>query len=357
MNKELKVSENRIQGLDLLRFCAISLVVLLHSSEITHSLNPIVYNFFKTGWIGVDLFFVLSGYLIGSQVFNNHDENGFAPLRTFWAKRWWRTFPLYFFALFVYAFIKPLFGFPFQDSLLKFFFFLQNFSRIFDFTQSWSLCIEEHFYIVFPILIYLFGFKRRNQFFWLGFALLSFLLRLYVSETRIIEPTAVGIDFNIRFLTLYHLDGIAFGVFLARTRTLWKEFPVKWRRWGGLFGLFLVTYFPYTTDYVLPGTSMVWMFSLLAIGFSLILVAFYDVKISKVIYVPMQKVALWSYGIYLWNGLIIRIFHKLHLNMSDYLIVIIFYLVSVAAAIPTYYFIEVPFLKWRDQFLNKKSKQ
>lgn len=345
---------NRVQGLDLIRFFAISLVILLHSSELITSIHPVLYNFFKIGWIGVDLFFVLSGYLIGSQVFNSKEEAGFSHLRRFWAKRWWRTFPLYFFALFVYAFLKPLLGFPFQDTLLKFFFFLQNFDRIYDFTQSWSLCIEEHFYIVFPILIFIFGFKKRSAWIWFVFVLLSFLLRLYVKETRELEPNAVGIDFNIRFLTAYHLDGIACGVFLARTRHLWKNFSRGWRRAGGVIGTMLVLYFSYTTPYILPGYSMVWMFTLLALGFSLVLVGFHDLQMPTVLYWPIQKIALWSYGIYLWNGLLIRLFHQLKLTtrINDYLVIVIFYLVSVMIAMPSYYLIEVPFLKWRDRILD-----
>lgn len=347
-------STARVQGLDLIRFFAISYVILLHAADTVTSINPVIFQFFKTGWVGVDLFFVLSGYLIGCQVFNGKEEAGFFHLRRFWAKRWWRTFPLYFVALFVYTFVKPLLGFPFQDSILKFFFFFQNFGRIYDFTQSWSLCIEEHFYIVFPILVFLLGFKKRQAWCWLGFVLLSLLLRLYVKETQGIEPHAVGIDFSIRFLTLFHLDGIACGVFLAQTRHTWKNFSKLWRRCGGLLGTILVLYFSYTTPYILPGYSVVWMFTLLAMCFSLILVAFYDLKIPQLLYWPIQKIALWSYGIYLWNGLLIRLFYQFKLSgrIDDYLVVLLFYLVSVVVAIPSYYLVEVPFLKWRDRYLS-----
>ncbi len=343
----------RIQGLDLLRFIAISLVVLLHASEVIGTINPILFKFFKIGWIGVDLFFVLSGYLIASQVFKTEGDSKWANLKEFWIKRWWRTLPLYFFALFVYTVIKPLLGFPFQQFSFKFFFFLQNFSRIYDFTQSWSLCIEEHFYIIFPILAFSFGLKKNRAYIWLLFVLGSLLARLYYFKNFQIEPSAVGIDFSLRFVTQYHLDGIAMGVFMAKTKNSWLNWSREVKILLGLIGTFLVTYFPYTTPYFLPGYSSVWMFTVLAIGFSMLLVALHDIKIVKPISKPIEFIALWSYGIYLWNGLVIRLFHHLKLGTNDYLIILIFFLTSVCVAIPTYYFVEKPFLKLRDSLLAR----
>ena len=346
-------SLKRIQGLDLLRFIAISLVVLLHASEVTRSINPILYWFFKIGWIGVDLFFVLSGYLIASQVFKTKVTSKWKSLKEFWIKRWWRTLPLYFFALFVYAVIKPLLGFPFQQFSYKFFFFLQNFSRIHDFTQSWSLCIEEHFYIIFPILAFVFSLKNNRAVVWLIFVAGSFLARLYYFKTYEIVPTPVGIDFSIRFVTQYHLDGIAMGVFLAKTKGVWLNWNRPVKIILGLIGTFLVTYFPYTTPYVLPGYSSVWMFSVLAIGFSMVLIALHNIKVPRACSKPIELIALWSYGIYLWNGLVIRLFHHLKLGINDYLIISVFCLISILVAIPTYYFIEKPFLKLRDKLLAR----
>lgn len=345
----------RIQGLDVIRFFAISLVIGLHAGEMSHTTHPIG-DFLRIGWIGVDLFFVLSGYLIGSQVFNGKDETGVSALKHFWAKRWWRTFPLYFVVLFTYVLVKPLLGFPFQDSVPKFLFFLQNVGEIGDFTQSWSICIEEHFYIIFPILVFILGLKNKSPFVWLGFTLLSMLLRAYLLWSGKIQHTVEGIDFGLRFVTIYHLDGISMGVFLASTRHAWRAYPKLPRRCAGVFGIVLALYFSLTTPYVLTGTSAIWLFTVLAIGFSLVVIGFHDLQVHRYLYLPLQKVALWSYGIYLWNGLVMRVFDKLHLNLNAFAYMALFYVVSVAVAVPTYYVVEVPFLKLRDRFLEKRRK-
>ncbi len=192
----------------------------------------------------VDLFFVLSGYLIGSQVFKENTHSKWLNLKRFWVKRWWRTLPLYFFALFMYASIKPLLGFPFNGFSYKFFFFLQNFSRIFDFIQSWSLCIEEHSYLIFPILAFGLGLKTKKAWVWLFFVLISVGLRFFYWKNYSLEPNATGINFSIRFVTQYHLDGIAMGVFLAKTKDVWLNWKRRDKIIAGLVGLFLVTYFP-----------------------------------------------------------------------------------------------------------------
>lgn len=349
----------RVQGLDLMRFIAIMLVVALHAEEAIPLSDGLMGSLFRVGWVGVDCFFVLSGYLIGSQVFKQgycKDQKVVTQIKTFWMRRWWRTLPLYFVVLSFYALVKPAFGYPFKELNWKFLLFFQNYTHFYDFVQSWSLCIEEHFYFIFPLFFYLFRFDRKPPIIWLGFVVLSVFSRFLIWSKGGVPHTAPGIDFSIRFVTHYHLDGIAMGVFLASTRNSWMKFNRPLRLFGGGLGLLLVFYPSMTLPYYLPGASLIWLLTSVALGFSLILVAIHDLQMPRWFYIPIHKVALWSYGIYLWNSFMIRVFHHLNLNINKNLEVLLFFLASILVAVPTYYLVEKPFLRFRDRFIIQPKK-
>ncbi|MBK9045677.1 MAG: acyltransferase [Bacteroidetes bacterium] len=147
----------RVFGLDVMRALAIIFVVTGHSMMLEKA---------ETGfpWIrlidGVELFFVLSGFLIGGmliKIFENTTDYNFQTIKNFWIRRWFRTLPAYYLVLllnviFVYTgIIKE----DFSQFNWKFLFFLQNFSQPFVgfFWESWSLSIEEWFYIFFPVIL------------------------------------------------------------------------------------------------------------------------------------------------------------------------------------------------------------
>ena len=105
--KELVNGENRVFGLDLLRFFAIMLVVFGHSRWMTESFpRPLHILFHGSGILGVELFFVLSGFLIGGILLKNFEKNGNSlnpdEIKQFWIRRWFRTLPNYFLILGVY---------------------------------------------------------------------------------------------------------------------------------------------------------------------------------------------------------------------------------------------------------------
>jgi peptidoglycan/LPS O-acetylase OafA/YrhL len=138
------VPSQRIPGLDLLRAAAIVMVLLAHYPKIGTSLTTRVLNF---GWAGVDLFFVLSGYLIGSQVIRPLAGRKEIGLGWFYFRRFCRTLPSYYVVLAAY-YALPAEASPGANFLV----FTQNFSAMHSFTPSWSLCVEEQFYLLFPIL-------------------------------------------------------------------------------------------------------------------------------------------------------------------------------------------------------------
>ena len=104
------------------------------------------------GWAGVDLFFVLSGYLIASQYFARAVAPGtFGLVRGFYIRRFLRTLPPYFVVLAI-TYVVTVYGLgqgAAWPSLWTYALFLQNFGMpVASFFVSWSLCVEEHFYLV-----------------------------------------------------------------------------------------------------------------------------------------------------------------------------------------------------------------
>ncbi|MDB5205706.1 MAG: acyltransferase 3 [Flavisolibacter sp.] len=144
-------------GLDALRGIAIILVVLYH-----------YFPFFRIGWIGVDLFFVLSGFLITGILLRTREEKNY--FRNFFLRRAFRIFPLYFLVLIVFYICSPLL-FTQKQVGSAYFYYTNNQVWFWTFTENWllirqgpppepylqhfwSLAIEEQFYLVWPFLLY-----------------------------------------------------------------------------------------------------------------------------------------------------------------------------------------------------------
>lgn len=134
-------------GIDLVRAGSILLVMLRH------------YGFtpgFNVGYYAIEYLFVISGFLIGQILFNDFysSENiERASLKRFMIRRWFRILPLYYFAILVKFAIHPDIGW----NILYYIFFLQNhFFGIQFYPETWTLVIDEWFYLLIPIMLFLF---------------------------------------------------------------------------------------------------------------------------------------------------------------------------------------------------------
>jgi peptidoglycan/LPS O-acetylase OafA/YrhL len=145
----------RLRGLDLLRAAAILLVLMSHyMGFVSHA--PTFGVVGKVGWAGVDLFFVLSGYLIGNQLLAPAARGEPLSLKAFFVRRLLRTLPNYYVVLAVYwLFPGPPLGGSSMAEPWRFLTFTQNFGLAYGqtFTHSWSLCIEEQFYVLLPLVV------------------------------------------------------------------------------------------------------------------------------------------------------------------------------------------------------------
>ncbi|MBC7793434.1 MAG: acyltransferase, partial [Clostridia bacterium] len=140
----------RSAGLDALRVLALVAVVSFHLGLGAD------WSVTSAGWIGVDLFFVLSGYLIGTHLFRELRTTGRIALQRFYARRAWRILPSYAVVVAIYFALPAIRERSSIAPLWKFATFTQNLGlfrrEMGAFTHAWSLCVEEHFYLTLPLL-------------------------------------------------------------------------------------------------------------------------------------------------------------------------------------------------------------
>ncbi|MCE9590103.1 MAG: acyltransferase [Planctomycetes bacterium] len=203
------VSTRRNPTLDFLRAAAIVLVVFCHVT--TEYGLPNGLSFMQLGGVGVDLFFCLSGWLLGKQLCEEFKKTGTIELRRFWFRRWLRTLPAYY-AVLLFTIAQSAVQHK-TPVCWQYFVFLQNYvgpSPMAFFGVSWSLCVEEHFYLMVAPLLLLF---LRNR--W--FTVAAPLLLLVPLASRLGAPWVEqhwGWRWNLQ-MTHLRYDQCAAGVLLA----------------------------------------------------------------------------------------------------------------------------------------------
>jgi peptidoglycan/LPS O-acetylase OafA/YrhL len=210
-----------IPALDGLRGIAIILVMLHHFTYLqpTGGISGLIGSVLMFGWAGVDLFFVLSGFLITGILIDTRGSPRY--FTTFYARRTLRIFPLYYLVLFVALIVLPQFpalhhaviehdGVPPQ---WPYWVYLTNFS-IADrgwmhgwLDIGWSLAIEEHFYLVWPLVIWLCPPRLV--------AVLCGVIILAEPAARLLARASMVDPLPIYVVTWFRIDGLAIGALLA----------------------------------------------------------------------------------------------------------------------------------------------
>ncbi|MGE0449051.1 MAG: acyltransferase family protein [Vicinamibacterales bacterium] len=143
----------RVPALDGVRAIAILMVVACHVQVFLRPLSgPLAYFCSEVAWCGVYLFFVLSGYLIGTLALSEVDATGSLRIRAFWARRALRTWPLYVAALIANVVWAAPDATP-APGLWSYLTFTQGFFTMNYFIESWTLSVEELFYFVLPVFV------------------------------------------------------------------------------------------------------------------------------------------------------------------------------------------------------------
>ncbi len=198
-------------ALDGLRGLAILLVIVYH--------NFGFINYFFFGWLGVDLFFVLSGFLITDILLNTVGQPHF--LKNFYTRRLLRIFPLYYLALLLFIYLLPALthAFPadyYRENQFWMWTYLQNWLYIFkpagDTTglhHLWSLAVEEQFYLLWPLIILLLK-KPGRLLLFISLVLLAVIgMRIWIWNSAVT---------NLAYFNLYtfsRIDGLCIGTMIA----------------------------------------------------------------------------------------------------------------------------------------------
>ncbi len=284
---------DRQPGLDLLRALAIIVVVVYHAGIMGFPLPNHVH---RWGWIGVDLFFVLSGYLIGGQLLRELARSRRLSLGRFYTRRALRIMPAYLVVLTFYFLLPSWREYPdMAQPLWKFLASVQNIALHGGtaFSHSWSLAVEDQFYLALPfILLVLFWRPRAVIIVCSLIALGGILLRVFLALQN---ATDKGVSFRgfqawIYYPTWTRLDPLVFGVAIAaieRFRPRLWIWLTNWATWLWLPALGLIIYALWLGEgEYINFNACVWQFPLLAIAMAALLICAVSPRL------PLHRIAI-----------------------------------------------------------------
>jgi peptidoglycan/LPS O-acetylase OafA/YrhL len=353
-------TKSRNFGLDIIRAFSIWLVLLQHAG-----ITATGFNTLKIGLVGVEVFFVLSGFLIGGILFREFEkENSFASIKRFWIRRWFRILPVYYLFLFIKFCIDPSVG----SNIFYYIFFLQNnFGPIgiSFYGVTWSLVIEEWFYIVAPIFIMIAYKLTKNM------KLVSLFLLAFIIFENIIRYAYVthgdipygGVNGNVPF----RFDSLFIGMTLAFIKhhfsDIFKKLQSPWVLATGVIGLLVYLRYIFNisypidnfADYLFPRTIG---FFLLSFLIALLIPFFYTINsintksvFNKVFYWFVHWTSLLTYSIYLVHMLFFsKIINNDSFSNSYVIQVCLSVVLTYVTSYIVYKYFEKPVLNLRERF-------
>lgn len=362
-------NRERQPGLDLLRGFAIIVVVIYHAGIMGF---PMPARVDRWGWVGVDLFFALSGYLIGGQLLAPLARGQSINLARFFARRALRIMPAYFLILAIYIFLPSWREYPNMYPWWKFLLSVQNIGLHGGtaFSHAWSLAVEDQFYLALPFILLLVN-RWSPAAIIIPCAILfgGILLRTFLAYQN---PAAdFGVSFRgfqawIYYPTWTRLDPLVLGVALAaieKFRPSWWNRLINSAIWLWLPGFAFIVYALWLGegDYT-SVTAAVWQFPILAFGFAALLVCAVSPRsfLSRVRIPGAAFIASIAYSAYLVQKLVIHAVSQFCLShdiplTSAFALIGVEICVYVAATI-LFFAIERPFLQLRHRIAPRSSR-
>jgi len=374
---KININPQRVYGLDILRALAILFVMLGHSKGFyPEAAQPTVaYLTFE----GVSIFFVLSGYLIGHILIKNlldQTENK-KTLINFWMRRWLRTLPNYFLIFFVLLVVHILYKENFNPwNKGPYLIFSQNLftHKHFFFTEAWSISIEEWFYLLIPLILYLmvrvFKLRVLPTLFWLSFLVIVTvtLFRLY-RFYEIPIPDINQWDIHFRRQVSTRLDSIMFGVLAGALQIWYSSFWLKYKNLFFSVGVLILIVHQITQPFLTNNFGMyscVFSFSVNSIGVMFILPFLSEIKTGKgKMFQFFSYISLISYSLYLVNYTLVNccIIQKIPWDSIfenkiwiAFLQPASFWLISIFISVLLYKYFELPIMNLRDR-IRKNRKE
>lgn len=364
---------NRVFGLDFLRSIAIGLVVMSHATLLTfpNSISPIFTAIRILGAVGVDLFFILSGFLIGGILLKHIELNktNTKDLFNFWKLRWFRTLPNYFLILFLNVLIFLFLGKDLPKSIGLYIPFMQNFLTPHPdfFTEAWSLSIEEYAYLFLPFLLFL-SFKwlknsnKEKLFLWITLLCvfgLTFLKVLYYLTAEINSLHDWGASF--RKVVIYRVDSIYIGFLVVYLVRKYAEITEKFKWHLLILGIviFILIHLIIYFFNIMPETNLgfyVFVYlQTLILSLALLFPYFSTLNYSGLFLKPIKFISINSYSIYLVNYSIVLLSLQEMVDVTDKSIfqkmglIFLFLSITIIFSNIIYRYFELPILKYRDR--------
>jgi peptidoglycan/LPS O-acetylase OafA/YrhL len=362
----------RIKRLDILRCVAILLVIAHHAN---------IFNLTtRVGWVGVDLFFVLSGFLISGLLYSEYKKRQSVDFRRFFIRRGFKIYPP-FYILVLATFVAQviLWHAPHQpfSSFLPEILFYQNYNFGI-FTHTWSLAVEEHFYMALAVLIAILvriSPQRTDPF--RAIPRIFVILAVACLSIRILTvhlyPVSSAFTPYAMNLTHTRIDGLFFGVFLGYLYHFRPEIIKNLlRHWSRRIILAVVTALLLSTCYWFSRDDhflLTFGLTLLYLGFGALLVLCLEVQdllharlaaFTETLGTASAYVGTHSYSIYLWHTpflIVAPIFLRkvLGLQLHGWVLMGICLVGSCALGILLANLIEFPILHFRDRLFPKRQ--
>jgi peptidoglycan/LPS O-acetylase OafA/YrhL len=354
---------NYYKNLDGVRAIAIILVMVFHFFQILNVNENVFLQLLKKisifGQTGVDLFFVLSGFLITRILLSTKENPNF--FRNFILKRTVRIFPLYYLFLIIFYFFQPLISnnqfVPFNQQWYSYL-YLQNFATTFgwDFvgpSHFWSLSVEEHFYLFWPLLIFFLDNKK-----------IYYLIGLIVLFSVFLRYIMLCNEFSVFYFTFTRLDSLALGALLSLLE-LKKAFKksniskfVALLIFTSFLSMILWIYYTGESNIIIE----TYKYLLLAIIYFALIGIIISLKEKNIInQILKNKFFSYSgkisYGLYVYHPLSFLIVFKFLNTQNWVLLLISCFLLSYLISSISYHFFEVKFLNLKKYFENENTNK
>jgi peptidoglycan/LPS O-acetylase OafA/YrhL len=373
----VNIPEKRIYGLDILRALAIIFVMVGHGNGIISGHIPSWIQHLM--WIdGVSIFFVLSGFLIGNILIKHFHQNGVnrTSIVDFWLRRWFRTIPTYFIVLGILTIISIFVDGRIPKSLGRYYTFTQNLTTVHPgfFPEAWSLSVEEWFYLLLPILIFVLTRLTRPSNY--NVLYISVFVIVAIPIFRCTRAMSEAVETYSQWDTLFRkqvvtrLDSLMYGVAGAWT---YNYIPKLWNNRNKLLFFLGITIlimdkflFMFKHQIGLDFTPYysIFSFSVFSLGILLILPFLSNLKSGNgFIYKILTKISLISYSMYLIHfsivlNLLLPVLFKKLINTSviiSFVEYFIFWFVTIALASMLYNLVEIPTTGWRNKISNRNK--
>ncbi len=344
------MTNERYSSIDQLRFIAAITVALSHLfiSNIGSSLRLEIISS-----VAVEVFFIISGFVLAPQILRIAQNSKLSDYKIFLIRRWYRTIPLYLLSLLLTSIIlNKIFTFDF----IKYMFFIQNILEISVnvdyFSISWSLSVEEWFYVVFPLFLILTLMiqknPKKNQ---IIFSTIIFILLIFFFRIFFLDDENWGS--SIRRVVLFRLDSIAFGFLLYFLKDKIKPLISNQLYLFVafiFFSIFIFKIMEINSSQNISFFKIIFHFAVAIWGSSVVLIFYLlDKKLKNAFYIKLNLfLGRISYSTYLFHLVIIYLITPL--NFSIGLSVSIFILLQLTISWTLYYFFEEPILKLRPNY-------